>query len=406
MVSVVGRIPVPVRVLESSKTERVLVGAAIGYGLWLAHTSGYRFGLDLYRWVPGLSYFRSLNSLPEKLAKGFAACRCEVVGESARAGSREMPLTTSKSQVKVGVINNGNLECIGGAVRFPGDWLVGPDHVLSVAGGLKLVIRGTQGTLPLSDRERVLLATDMVAIKLTPVEWSAVGAQIASIGALTGSEMANVVGPMGQGTTGEIRNGFVMGTLEYSGTTLAGYSGCGYFIGNACIGIHQRGGAVNGGMASAYLRMLLNRLDSVVPESDILVRFLKSKRRFRIRVSPGNPDELEIEAGGNYYTREYSEVEVLVGAEKLEKALSTGYHQNDGGYGFTDTEEESRPVFPNARPGGSNLSKNNAGQPGQSERLKLTNALANLSVKKLNQLLLLLNSTTQVNSATPGSSTA
>lgn len=406
LVSVVGWIPLPGRMVASSKTERVLVGAALCYGMWLARRSGYGLGLDLFNWIPGLTWFRSLHALPVRIAKSVAAYGASPKPESARAGSVETALTSPEGQVAVGYVTAGHFDCLGGAIRY-GSWLVGPDHVLSEVGGDVMMIRGKQGTVPIVGKERVSLCTDMVAIRLTDTEWSSTGVKSAKLGYLENSMLASICGPGGKGTTGSIRNDNILGLLEYSGTTLAGYSGCGYFVGNQCMGIHQRGGQVNGGVALAYIDMLLQAVDGVKQESDYLIRFLKSGRKFRFRTSPGDPSELEIEAGGKYVTKSYDDVAEMIGNENLQQALGSGYYQS--GKRFDHTNVPGVPessVFPKSGSGGLSSLRNEQKPLGPVELQELTRLLMGLSKKKavMMKKLLTPDSPTQASAGMPASS--
>lgn len=284
-----------------------------------------------------------------------------------------------------------------------GDWMVGPDHVLSDAGGLDLVVRGSQGTLTLKNRDRVSLATDMVAIKFTAADWSKIGAQIAPIGQLEDTQLVNIVGPAGRGTTGGLRNDNIFGCVEYDGTTAPGYSGCGYFYGSKLMGIHQRGGAINGGIAAEYLKMMLDREDKIEEESDYLVRFLKNQKKYRVRTCPGSADELEIEAGGKYFTRSYEKMETILGSESLSRALSAGYYQASSKVEFSNVPgvPESS-VFPTK----SGVSSSPGGKPepqANADLHQLIGQLSNLSKGRLNEIrkLVAQSTPTQGNSAKP-----
>lgn len=191
--------------------------------------------------------------------------------ESRRAGSEEYSFTTPKCQARICVKEGNEYTVLGCAVRFEsgfsasaaGGWLVGPDHVLG--GDEEKYAWGSQVPVSLGGKERIALDTDLVAIFLTEKELSMIGVSVCKIGLVPGvGQLAQIVGPVGKGTTGVLKNDrVVFGRVVYEGTTVGGYSGAAYTVGNQVVGLHQCGGAVNGGYSASYVWMLVKAMDMV-----------------------------------------------------------------------------------------------------------------------------------------------
>lgn len=189
---------------------------------------------------------------PEKVVYGGASYFCQ---ESYRAGSEELDMSIPTFQCTIYTKQGRELVIHGSAVRFEHDYLVAPDHVLTASGPPK-VAKGRQGILELTAGfERVPLGTDMVGIKLTEQQFSLIGLSKAKVAYLPDRGIAAaIVSPRGKGTMSTLRaDKRLFGIVEYQGTTAAGYSGAGYTVGNNILGVHQFGGATNGGLNASYI---------------------------------------------------------------------------------------------------------------------------------------------------------
>lgn len=225
--------------------------------------------------------------------------------ESRRDGSDERRMTTPSYQCKIGFKKEGKFYVIGCAVRFEENCLVGPDHVLSDEDLDEKFAFGRQGLVSLKGKERIMLATDLVMIKLTDKEFSSIGVTICKIVPVPErGAMAQIVGPDSMGTCGRIISDDInFGRVIYEGTTLAGYSGSSYSIGSGCAGVHQLGGKINGGLDASYIWMLIRSyLGFHYEESEdwLLGQFKAGKK---LRWNPhGDPDYVQVHVGGIYST--------------------------------------------------------------------------------------------------------
>nr|QYW05756.1 MAG: hypothetical protein 1 [Partitiviridae sp.] len=228
--------------------------------------------------------------------------------ESRRAGSEESEMTAYKGQCQIGTFEGGRFVVSGAALRFAHNYLVGPDHVL---GASNLHAHGKQGWVSLEGKERVPLATDLVAIQLTDAEFATIGVTEVRIGVFDSPIYAQVVGPLGRGTTGALRDdSSCFGRVVYEGTTLPGYSGSAYSSGALCYGMHQCGGQINGGFSTSFiwclLRIYLRRRDE--DTADHLTREFNRGKGIYWSTSHTDPSEVMVRINGRY---EYHSVDVM-----------------------------------------------------------------------------------------------
>lgn len=231
--------------------------------------------------VPGARWLMQKFSKPKLVVYGSG-----YVAESVREGSEENNYTVPKSQCGIVFVDTaGNHVLHGNAVRFPHDYLVAPDHVLTDDGNKWA--KGKQGTVDLKDKERVQLDADLVAIKLTEQEFSRIGLSTPSIGCVPSrTALAKVVNYGGKGTTAQLRqNPKIFGMLIYEGTTQKGYSGAAYTGGSYVQGVHAHGGRLNGGYAASYIMALLNMHDKRRPEDtpDYLKQLWEEGHNLRLK---------------------------------------------------------------------------------------------------------------------------
>nr|QVG74738.1 hypothetical protein 1 [Virus sp.] len=220
--------------------------------------------------------------------------------ESKRAGSEESDMTAYKGQCQIGFYDGSKFIVTGAALRFACNYLVGPDHVL---GASNILAKGRQGRVSLDGKERVPLATDLVAILLTDAEFSTLGVSEVKIGVFESSIYAQVVGPLGKGTTGALKDdNSCFGRVIYDGTTLPGYSGSAYSSGSYCYGMHQCGGQVNGGFSASFiwclLRIHLKRRDE--DTADHLMREFNKGKGIYWSTSHTDPSEVIVRINGRY----------------------------------------------------------------------------------------------------------
>nr|UGO57564.1 MAG: hypothetical protein 1 [Riboviria sp.] len=262
----------------------------------------------VYAVIPGLRQLRNLiTGKPEVVLDPEVVGTLKTVLESRRQGSEESEMTFPKCQARVGVMRDGQFVVLGSCIRF-GDHIVGPDHVLG--GEFDRFAYGRQSYISLYGLDRIVLGTDLVAIPLSARDMSTLGLSCCTLALVPDcGAYAQVVGPMGKGTTGNLRNDVrCFGRVVYDGTTLAGYSGSAYTIGTQVAGIHQSGGPVNGGFSASFVWARLKAALRQKPEAseDWLLGQMDAGKVIRWDPSSGDPDEVTISVGGRYSVIERS----------------------------------------------------------------------------------------------------
>lgn len=247
-----------------------------------------------YRWVKAkLGKYDVVQAAPRRA--------CSIL-ESRRAGSEETPMTSPKYQAVVAIRDGDAMRVLGCAVRFDGV-LVAPDHVLGGSPDIEKYVKGSQSWLPLAGRERIPLDTDLVAIEMSEKDFATIGisaCKVASLGVQT--EFSQIVGPEAKGTVGQLKHDAIcFGRLVYTGTTIQGYSGSAYTAGPKVLGIHQMGGAVNGGYSAEYINNLL--LVYLKRRYESSPEFLRQQYENGKTISwktTGDPGTIQIKVGGRY----------------------------------------------------------------------------------------------------------
>lgn len=255
--------------------------------------------------------------------------------ESAVAGSVEQSMTMARCQVLVGYSDKDSFMALGCGIRLDEDWLVVPEHVRCAMIGHTLAMRGVNGMkcdLPMDESEWKLLATDMMAVRLSSKKFSVVGAGVAKLAPLIPEDKAgsyvSICGPSDKGTTGFLRHSTAaFGMVTYSGTTLSGYSGAGYFTGQGghmLAGIHVHGGAVNGGYSASFLFCELRQMQRVKNEdSQAWLETIKKSKKATITIDPGwhDLDEVRMRYRGRYAIVQRESLEKTFGANWMEELM-------------------------------------------------------------------------------------
>lgn len=232
--------------------------------------------------------------------------------ESIRPGSLENTMTPANAQLIIGQFKDGSFVSHGCAVRFD-NFLVVPDHVLSYPRGPNQTNRifamgKTIGPgVDLTDKEPLVIDTDLVYLKLTEKEWSTIGVGKMNIFHDVGQQgaYAQIVGHENRGTTGILSHDpTVFGRIIYDSSTFPGYSGAPYIVCNRIAGIHQCGGErVNGGYSASYIWATINHMENRRPE--LTPNFLREQyeqgEEIHIDNSYGSPDDIRIRTGGQYH---------------------------------------------------------------------------------------------------------
>lgn len=301
LVTAITSVPVPGWVGDLTLLEKIALTAATGYAGWQISKYGVcsKVGLAASHLLPGWRWLKMKMGKIEVIVDPSVRTNT-VVLESRKPGSEEQTMTAPRCQCKVGVVVDSQFVILGYAIRFEGDYLISPDHV--IGGEETKHILGVQGLVSLEGKERIPLATDLVAVKMTDVEMTKIGVRQCSLGSMPRAQYVSIVGPSSKGTMGNLENDTrIFGRVVYSGTTLPGYSGAAYMAGTQLLGLHQNGGMINGGYSASYawtcLKMALKeRLES----SDEWLTAQYGAGKELVWQATGDPDTLQIFADGKY----------------------------------------------------------------------------------------------------------
>lgn len=328
------KLVIPEALRQRTSFEQAGLVASVAWGVWaLDRTVGLgKIASFIGKATPGWTRIkRALGPLEVVLEPENGKARTLL--ESRRSGSEESDFTTPRCQARVGFYRDGQFVVVGSCIRMADNILVGPDHVLG-GDGDKFVY-GSQSVVSLKDKERIAVATDLVAIRMTDRELSTIGVSEAKIGPIPENGCyAQIVGPVSRGTTGNLRHdSTVFGRVVYGGTTIAGYSGSAYTDGSRVLGIHQRGGQVNGGFSASYAWMLVKKALNMRDEStsEYVENLYKSGKKFKWNRT-GDPDEVQLLVDGYYHTIPVASMVEAWGTDWEETAnkRSTGSNRTRG----------------------------------------------------------------------------
>lgn len=299
--------PMPVIISERTNFEKAVIVGGVVWVTWKVFDSNAcsYIGKAFQSLVPGYRWIKRRIGSIEKVFDPCLYTQRNML-ESRRSGSDESIMTTPRCQVQVGFKRDAQLVIIGCAVRFDGNWLIAPDHVIGGEMVEAKYAAGSNGSVvSLAGKERVLLDTDLSAVQLTEGEFARLGVSVCKIAPLSeNGSFGQIVGPESKGTTGTLKHDpTIFGRVTYSGTTLGGYSGAAYMAGSTVIGLHQMGGLINGGYSASFAWCKLNQhLNRSFESSEqwLLGQFMAGNKLKWTEYS--DPEFVQVRVGGLYST--------------------------------------------------------------------------------------------------------
>nr|QXV86569.1 hypothetical protein [Solemoviridae sp.] len=262
----------------------------------------------------------------------------EIVPESIRQGSDLHPTETPSCQVYLGKRSgDGSIIAYGGGVRVQvpageQNYLLTPRHVCTLLSDDSVIFRGdavrdfdiqsySVGGKTVA-RPVYSLDTDLVAIAISPDEFSAVKTKVAKIHPkVPPNTTARIAGPDGQGSLGVLRDKpDLFGYVVYSGSTLPGFSGCAYVggAGDTVYALHLHGGAANTGysLRLAYVTLLSVLRVRQEESGEFLERIFREEREvIWVDETYHDLDEVRIRAKGVYHVVPRHHIAKLVGRQ-------------------------------------------------------------------------------------------
>lgn len=131
--------------------------------------------------------------------------------------------------------------------------------------------------------------------------------------ALVGSGVFVQVNANGLSSLGFLESHRAFGFVKYSGSTVNGFSGAPYYVGNTIYGFHVGGSSENVGYEASYVKSLL--FAPKESSEDIMMDAIRKKRKFKYERSPFDPDEYRVLVGDRYY---------MVDSEAMGRLLEMG----------------------------------------------------------------------------------
>lgn len=254
--------------------------------------------------------------------------RLRMMPESVREGSPLLTVVAPKFVVGIYGVRRNERILLGTGWRY-GGYVVTAAHVVFEKSYDSLMLHNIARDVYFKVDNWVHLTAD-VAVTAYRSEWQVPSAKIDTI---NNSAFASVYAAraMQNSSVGILKHipATAMGFLEYTGSTLPGFSGSPYFNGNRVLGMHAGGGTVgNYGFSASFIDMSLkSRVRKESSELDMIRRMLRSARVKDVDYEQGL-DETRVRIGGRYV--------VLDNEEFYELFLDDEYERY-----FYDVEEEA-----------------------------------------------------------------
>lgn len=112
------------------------------------------------------------------------------------------------------------------------------------------------------------------------------------------------------------------GLTLYSGSTVPGFSGAPYYVGNCVYGMHIGGNSINVGYEAAYVHMVSSKGQEST--EDYLIQQITRYQDYDWERNPYNPDEARLRVGGKYYT---VEVDTMDNIQRMKPKKAGLYHK-------------------------------------------------------------------------------
>lgn len=163
---------------------------------------------------------------------------------------------------------DGTLLGIGAGCRLDNHFVT-PAHNCTTAEVVLLAENGNE--VRVDTRNPLYLCADMFAYKLSPKEWSQLGASMVKLSPLSDKRTVTIVSSVDKSySISNLMRSETFGRCVYQGSTHPGFSGSVYHSGHQVYGIHCHGGTFNGGYQLLYLWAKLKLEMAEMPETSSL----------------------------------------------------------------------------------------------------------------------------------------
>lgn len=245
--------------------------------------------------------------------------KLRLMPESVREGSPLITVKTPAFVVGIYGLRGDTKVLLGTGWRY-GDYVVTAAHVVFEKHYKTLFIHNIKKDVFFEVKKWTHVAGDIATTKYCP-QWELTSPKIDVV---SKSAFATVYSARAHqnGSVGILKHipSTALGFLEYSGSTLPGFSGSPYYNGNRVLGMHAGGGSVgNYGFSASYIDMILKSHKR--PESselEMVRRTLASARLSDFDYEQGL-DETRVRIGGRYIVLDNAEFHELFEDQTFER---------------------------------------------------------------------------------------
>lgn len=261
-----------------------------------------------------------------------------VVSSSPLVNTKVMPAF----QVEIWISEGGEFVKAGNGFRCSDNQVMTAYHVVMHAKDVRL--QTASGRIEMEASRFVQLNGDVAVVLLSAVELSSLRVtkpRMAACATVKGTGTFGQVVAYGQQSMGMVMPYDAFGYVTYTGSTVPGFSGAPYYLGNCVLGMHIGAQGQNLGYDGSYLAMLVRSTQESTQwlETQIL-RAARRGQKIRATRSPFDPDEVQLVVNGQYHVVQYDNIpdrlDVMLkwdGSEDIVSQKETAYVDSGNGSG-------------------------------------------------------------------------
>ncbi|APG75833.1 hypothetical protein 1 [Hubei sobemo-like virus 11] len=248
--------------------------------------------------------------------------------ERYQEGSPYLSAKCPDVQCEVWVSYDGDWLKSGQAFRV-GDKLITAGHVVREARQAKFVSGAGEVFVDVDSFAEI--EGDVVFVRLSNLDITTLAlksAKFANVGCDEGKGTFCTVQAFGRMSMGMVESFPAFGFCKYTGSTDHGFSGAPYLVNRTVFGVHIGTQGVNLGYEGAYVAACLRSRNE--DSEEYLMKQVK-KGRGVARQSPYDPDEVQIQVGGKYFTMSRDAYEQA--QEEMERDFERKFDDDSGRWG-------------------------------------------------------------------------
>lgn len=261
-----------------------------------------------------------------------------VVSSSPLVSTKVMP----SFQVEIWISEGGEFVKAGNGFRCSENQVMTAYHVVMHAKEVR--VQTSSGKVEMEASRFSQLNGDVAVVLLSSAELSALRVtkpRLAACATVKGTGTFGQVVAYGQQSMGMVMPYDAFGYVTYTGSTVPGFSGSPYYLGNCVLGMHIGTQGQNLGYDGSYLAMLIRSTQESTQwlETQIL-RAARRGQKIRATRSPFDPDEVQLVVNGQYHVVQYDNIpdrlDVMLkwdGSEDIVGLKETAYVDSGNGSG-------------------------------------------------------------------------